>query len=74
MMVVGAGGVIRSISGEGGLGSRGVSRSLSGMYLVCVTGLSGKVTALSPEASETKSTAVSLSKCGGGPEWTEFNA
>ena len=67
-------GVIRSIGGRGGLGSRGVSHSLSGMYLVCVTGLSGKVMALSPEASETKSTAVSLSKTGSGPEWTEFVA
>ena len=67
-------GVIRSIGGGGGLGSCGVSRSLSGMYLVCVTGLSGKVTVLSPEASEMKSTAVSLSRTGSGPEWTKFVA
>ena len=67
-------GVIRSIGSGGGLGSCGVSHSLSGMYLVCVTGLSVKVTVLSPEVSEMRSTAVSLSKTGGGPEWTEFRA
>ena len=42
------------------------------MYLVCVTGFSGNVT--DREASGMKSTAVSLSETGGGPEWTEFSA
>ena len=57
----------------GGLSSCGVSRSLSGMYLVPATGLSLKVTALSVGASETRSTAVSCSELSGGPEGTEFS-
>ena len=57
----------------GGLGSCGVSHSLSGMYLVPATGLSLKVTALSAGVSETKSTAVSCSELSGGPEGTEFS-
>ena len=57
----------------GGLGSCGVSRSLSGMYLVPATGLSLKVTALSDGASEMKSTAVSCSGLSGGPEGTEVS-
>ena len=71
-----AGGVIKSMGSTagGGLGSCGLSHSLSGMYLVSETGLSLKVTALSDEASETKSTAVSLSKLCGCPDRTEFPA
>ena len=57
----------------GGLGSRGVSRSLNGMYLVPATGLSLKVMALSDGASEMKSTAVSCSELSGGPERTEVS-
>ena len=57
----------------GGLCSCGVSHSLNGMYLVSSTGLSLKVTTLSDGASETKSTAVSCSELGGGPERTEFS-
>ena len=57
----------------GGLGSRGVSHSLNGMYLVPATGLSLKVTAHSGGVSEMKSTAVSCSELGGGPERTEFS-
>ena len=57
----------------GGLGSRGVSHNLSGMYLVPATGLSLKVTALSDGASETKSTAVSCSELSGGPERTKVS-
>ena len=57
----------------GGLGSCGVSHSLNGMYLVPVTGLSLKMTALSGGASETKFTAVSCSGLSGGPERTEVS-
>ena len=70
-----AAGVIRSkgSTAGGGLGSCGVSRSLNGMYLVPSTGLSLKVTALSAEASEMKSTAVSCSELCGGPERTNIS-
>ena len=69
-----AGGVIKSMGSiaGGGLGSCGLSCSLNGMYLVVATGLSLKVTAVSDGASETKSTAVSLSKLCVGPDRTEF--
>ena len=62
-------GVIRSVGHalKGGFGCGGVSHSLNGMYLVRETGLSGKVTVLSTGTSETKLTAVSLSKLSGGP-------
>ena len=71
-----AGGVIRLMGTAvgGGLGCGGLSRSLSEMYLVSETGLSGKVTVLSPEASEMKRTAVSLSKLCVGPDRTELFA
>ena len=71
-----AGGVIKSMGSAagGGLGSCGLSHSLNGMYLVTATGLSLKVTALSGGVSETKSTAVSLSKLCVGPDRTEFSA
>ena len=70
-----AGGVIKSMGSVagGGLGSCGLSLSLNGMYLVVAIGLSLKVTALSDGASETKPTAVSLSKPCVGPERTEFS-
>ena len=74
MILLSAGGVIRSmgIAVGGGLGSHGVLRSLSGMYLVSEIGLSGKVTFLSPGASEMKSTAVSCSGLSGGTKRTEL--
>ena len=71
-----AGGVIRSMGTAvgGGLGCCGLSCSLNGMYLVSETGLSEKVTVLTPEASEMKLTAVSLSKLCVGPDGTEILA
>ena len=69
-------GVIRSMGTAvgGGLGSCGVSRSLNGMYLVSVTGLSLKVTALSAGASEMKSTAVCCSELHNGPDRTKVSS
>ena len=64
---------LKGSTAGGGLGSCAVSRSLNGMYLVTVTGLSLKVMALSDGASETKSTAVSCSELRGGPERTEVS-
>ena len=67
-------GVIRSMgqASKGCLGCGGLLHSLNGMYLVCETGLSGKVMALSSGASEMRLTAVSLSELSGGSERTEF--
>ena len=59
---------------KGGFGCGGLSRSLNRMYLVCKTGLSGKVTVLSTGASEMRLTAVSPSNLCGGPDWTELLA
>ena len=59
---------------RGGFGCGGLPCSLNGMYLVCETGLSGKVMVLSTGASQMKLTVVSLSKLCGGPDKTELLA